>query len=494
MSYEAGKATREHEKTLYSRLLGYLSEVEIAGVKATGEQIIDAAGGLDQLPQYKLMVAYGGGKDSTYVVAFVRAVQLYLQDSFDRTFVMRVANMRHAGVPQSVMDNIDRVYRALGLLEDERVELITVDHTLIRPFQRVLPLPERMIAINRVDVLMNGHRSAGDGRPTFCNSCNLSVADFYGRAAWWQGGVDAVVTGDSRREQLLYSAWILRLAKASGIDVEQCRKMGFQGLLIALRGIGDAYFRELFGDDAEAELSEREVSTGGRSVQPEFISIYDHVSYRVHDHWDLIVDFLGFQFDDLAFSFSESDCANPNLMAHLRGLRTQYVQNRTYEDGITEYLHLGKELMEKKEMPEHLAQLVLDRYDSPEKMGQRRRLSADFARDAFGLEELAARRHGLLAVHRRGRAAADVHRPLSPRHVRPDRPTACGPERRVGRRTGCRLAGVDLGAVTGTAANAVPQLSDGLRGTGLGDRSGAGGRSAQDRGGDGRSADRRPHP
>ncbi|OIJ94401.1 hypothetical protein BIV25_22625 [Streptomyces sp. MUSC 14] len=387
MSYEAGKATREHEKTLYSRLLGYLSEVEIAGVKATGEQIIDAAGGLDQLPQYKLMVAYGGGKDSTYVVAFVRAVQLYLQDSFDRTFVMRVANMRHAGVPQSVMDNIDRVYRALGLLEDERVELITVDHTLIRPFQRVLPLPERMIAINRVDVLMNGHRSAGDGRPTFCNSCNLSVADFYGRAAWWQGGVDAVVTGDSRREQLLYSAWILRLAKASGIDVEQCRKMGFQGLLIALRGIGDAYFRELFGDDAEAELSEREVSTGGRSVQPEFISIYDHVSYRVHDHWDLIVDFLGFQFDDLAFSFSESDCANPNLMAHLRGLRTQYVQNRTYEDGITEYLHLGKELMEKKEMPEHLAQLVLDRYDSPEKMGQRRRLSADFARDAFGLEE-----------------------------------------------------------------------------------------------------------
>ncbi|MFG2607153.1 PqqD family protein [Streptomyces sp. NPDC048514] len=389
MSHEPGTDVREHDNALYSRLLGYLSEVETAGVKAVGEQIVDAAGGVDGLPEYKLMVAYGGGKDSTYVVAFVRAVQLYLQQSFDRTFVMRVANMRHAGVPQAVMDNIDRVYRALALLEDERVELITVDHTLIRPFERTLPLPERMIAINRVDVLMNGHRSAGDGRPTFCNSCNLSVADFYGRAAWWQGGVDAVVTGDSRREQLLYSAWILRLAKASGIDVAQCRSMGFQGLLIALRGIGDAYFRELFGDEAEAELAEREVSAGGRSAQPEFISIYDHVSYRVHDHWDLIVDFLGFRFDDLAFSFSESDCANPNLMAHLRGLRTQYVQNRTYEDGITEYLHLGKELMKKKEMPEHLAQLVLGRYDSAEKMEQRRRLSADFARDSFGLEEQA---------------------------------------------------------------------------------------------------------
>ncbi len=387
MSNEPGTDTREHDATLRSRLFGYLSQVEITGVKAVGEQIVESAGSPDKLPEYKLMVAYGGGKDSTYVVAFVRAVQLYLQDTFGRTFVMRVANMRHAGVPQAVMDNIDRVYRALGLPQDERVELITIDHTLIRPFERVLPLPQSMLDINRVDVLMNGHRSAGDGRPTFCNSCNLSVADFYGRAAWWQGGVDAVVTGDSRREQLLYSAWILRLAKASGIDVDKCRSLGFQGLLIALRGIGDAYFRELFGDDAVTELAEREVSTGGRSAQPEFISIYEHVSYRVHDHWDLIVDFLGFRFDDLAFSFSESDCANPNLMAHLRGLRTQYVQDRTYEDGITEYLHLGKELMKKKEMPENLAQLVLGRYDSAEKMEQRRRLAEEFARDAFGLEE-----------------------------------------------------------------------------------------------------------
>ncbi|WP_327386763.1 PqqD family protein [Streptomyces sp. NBC_01207] len=377
------------DRERYEQLAAFLSDIELKGMEAVGDRLVEAVGGPDLLPGRKVMVAYGGGKDSTYVVAFVRAVQLHLQLTHGHTFVMRVANMRHAGVPLAVMENIHRVYEALGLLDDERAELLTIDHTEIRRFRVDLPLPERLVNLNRLDVLMNGHRSAGDGRPTFCNSCNLAVADFYGRAAWWQDGVDVIMTGDSRREQALYSAWIMRLAKASGIDVEECRRMGFQGLLTALRGIGDAYFRELFGADREAEVTERAVSTGDRSMQPEFVSIYDMVSYRVHDHWDLIVDFLGFRFDDLAFSFTESDCANPTLMAHLRGLRAQYVESRTYEAGISEYLELADAMMRKKEMPENLIRLALSRYDSPAKIVERREVAAAYARDVFGLSEAA---------------------------------------------------------------------------------------------------------
>ena len=381
----AERAQRDAE--LLSRLNDHFDQVERDGVAAFAERIAAAAGEPDRLPEYTVFVAYGGGKDSTYVVAFVRAVQLELARQVGRTFVMRVANMRHAGVPFAVMENIDRVYRALELLDDERAELLTVDHSEIRPFRRDLPLPERVRQMNRLDILMNGHRAAGDGRPTFCNSCNLAVADFYGRAAWWGGGVDAIVTGDSRREQMLYSAWIFRLAAACGLDVDACRRMGFHGVLQALRGIGDAYFRELFGSDSVAELAERAVSTGDRSVQPEFLSIYDLVSYRVNDHWDLIVDFLGFRFDDLAFSFSESDCANPMLMAHLRALRAEYVADRSYAEGLREYLTLAEYLMRRKEMPENLIRLALERYDSPEKVAERRGMADEYARDAFGLSE-----------------------------------------------------------------------------------------------------------
>ncbi|PXX71311.1 hypothetical protein DFR70_101733 [Nocardia tenerifensis] len=375
----------DNDRARYERLIGFLTEDERLGVAAVGDKLIADAGGPDNLGDYKVMVAYGGGKDSTYVVAFVRAVQLHLRLAHGTTFLMRVANMRHAGVVGAVMENIDRVYSALGLLDDERAELITIDHTEIRRFHVDLPLPDKLVAINRLDVLMNGHRSAGDGRPTFCNSCNLAVADFYGRAAWWRGGVDAIMTGDSRREQALYAAWILRLAKSIGIDVRR-KGMTFQDLLAALRGVGDAYFRELFGDDRH-EPAEREVAIGDRSVQPTFVSIYDLVSYRVHDHWDLIVDFLGFRFDDLAFSFTESDCANPTLMAHLRGLRVENVEGRTYHEGIAEYLQFAEAMMRKKEMPDQLIDLALARYSSPEKVDERRAVAAAYAEDAFGLEE-----------------------------------------------------------------------------------------------------------
>ncbi|MEE1866003.1 MULTISPECIES: hypothetical protein [Pseudomonas] len=368
-------------------LNGYLSPVDRAAVVTLGERLIAAAGSVAALPAYKLMVAYGGGKDSSYTVSLIRAVQLHLNVLHGQTFHLRIANMRHAGVPDAVMANIDRVYQALGLYNDARVEMLVVDHQQIRPFARHLPFPDAVRDINRFDVLMNGHRTAGDGRPTFCNSCNLAVADFYGRAAWWQGGVNAVVTGDSRKEQKHYFTWIMRLAERLGLDVAACRREGFRGLLQALDGVAQHYFDELFGEGFDQQRAERRVASGSASADPAFISIYDLVSYRVDDHWELITEFLDFRFEELAFSFTESDCANPMLMAHLRGLKAQYVHGREYHQGIDEYLDLAQALMRKKEMPERLLQLALAPYATPQGKDARRALANRFASDAFGLNE-----------------------------------------------------------------------------------------------------------
>lgn len=377
--------------TLDARLLGqlnrYLSAVDRKAVATLGERLIAAAGGIDALPAYKLMVAYGGGKDSSYTVSLIRAVQLQLSVVHGSTFQLRIANMRHAGVPDAVMANIDRVYQALHLYNDTRVEVLVVDHQQIRPFERHLPFPDAVRDINRFDVLMNGHRTAGDGRPTFCNSCNLAVADFYGRAAWWQGGVNAVVTGDSRKEQKHYFTWIMRLAERLGLDVASCRRQDFRGLLQALDGVAQHYFDELFGEGFDQQRAERRVASGSAIADPAFISIYDLVSYRVDDHWELITEFLDFRFEELAFSFTESDCANPMLMAHFRGLKAQYVQGRDYHQGIDEYLELAQALMRKKEMPERLIQLALAPYADDEGKTARRALANRFAREAFGLDE-----------------------------------------------------------------------------------------------------------
>ncbi len=378
---------RARDEALLDRLTAYFDATERRAVDTLGGRLIEAAGGLDRLPEFRLMIAYGGGKDSSYTVSILRATQLHLALRHGRTFRLRIANMRHAGVADPVMANIERVYRALELLDDPRAEMLVVDHHIIRPFQRHLPLPENVKAMNRFDVLMNGHRTAGDGRPTFCNSCNLAVADFYGRAAWWQGGVDAVVTGDSRKEQKHYFTWIMRLAQHIGLDVEECRRKGFRGLLQALDGVAQAYFVELFGEGFEAHLAERRVASGDAHADPAFISIYDLVSYKVDDHWGLITEFLGFRFEELAFSFTESDCANPMLMAHFRGLKAEYVQGRSYAEGIAEYLELAQALMRKKEMPQRLIDLALAPYAGAEGIRARRQLAARFAEEAFDLNE-----------------------------------------------------------------------------------------------------------
>lgn len=379
--------TATSRNALLQTLLSIFSDRELGGVKSIAEKVVVQNPYGNDLSKLSLMVAYGGGKDSSYTVAFMRAVQLYILQQKGETFKLRVANMRHAGVPYAVMKNIDRVYAKLGLLNDSLVELITIDNHDVIPFHVDAPMPSAMVENNRLDILMNGHRTQGDGRPTFCNSCNLSVSNFYGIACWWNGGVDFVVTGDSKKEQKHYFTWIMRLGQKLGIDTSDYQKQGFKGALELLSKVGDAFYQDLYGESLADDLAARHVSPGGQLRVPEFLSIYEEVSYRVDEHWKLVVDFLGFEFDDLAFSFTESDCFNPAFMAHLRALKVQHVQGRSYHEGMLEYLSLAERLMRKKEIPQKLIDLAMSRYESEIKIAEMHQKVAEYVEQTFDLTE-----------------------------------------------------------------------------------------------------------
>lgn len=369
------------DSMLQTKLLSFFSLKEIAGIDLLANRLVRKYG-VDGLSSRTLLVAYGGGKDSTYTVAFLRAVQLRLANEHGSTFMLRSATMRHAGVPKAVMENIDRVYRRLDMLEDDRVELLVNDLDQVRPFHVDLPFPESLRSINRRDILLNGHRTQGDGRPTFCNACNLNVANFFGRSAWYGTPVDAVFTGDSAEEQRTYYAWIMRLARQAGADMRSLRDRGFHGVLKGLNAIGRAYYSEIHGANEHEALDRREVAAGDVAHIPEFISIYDLVHYDLDAHRDLITGFLGFEIDELAFSFTESDCANPAVMAHLRGLKAEHVEKRSYEQGVREYVQLGQTLMAKKQIPQDLQDIVLARYSTPARIESMRSRMVQFCEEA----------------------------------------------------------------------------------------------------------------
>jgi hypothetical protein len=342
----------------------------------------------EHLDRNLVLVAFGGGKDSAYALAFVRAMQLILHRVHGSTFRLRVATNRHAGMPKAVLENIDRTYRALQLDTDPDSELLLVDGDQVGPFDVDTPQRDQVVRRNRLDILMTGHRTFADGRPTFCNACNLSVVNSFGLAASYGEGADVIITGDSEQEQRQYALWVSRLAHRLAPPPATARRgPGIGRLLSHIDRVSQVYFRDIHGPGAaEDVIAQRRVS----SDVPErlqFFSIYADTQYAAGDHMEMLTGFLGFQFDDVAFSFTESDCGNPALMAHLRALKCERVFDRSYAEGMSEYVEFAVGLMRKKDYPPELVDLIRGRYSGPGAVDRMRRAADRYALETFGLTE-----------------------------------------------------------------------------------------------------------
>ena len=337
----------------------------------------------DKLERNLVMVAYGGGKDSAYTLAFVRAMQLILFRATGSTFRLRVATNRHAGMPRAVLENIDREYRALRLAADADCELLLIDGDEVSEFDVDSPQRPHIVQRNRLDILMAGHRTFGDGRPTFCNACNLSVVNALGLAAGYGEGADLIITGDSKQEQRQYTLWVGRLARQLA-PTRRPTGVGLGRFLSTVDGIAQTYFTDIHGE--QAAVAERRVSHDVPE-RLQFFSIYSDTEYASGDHMELLTGFLGFQFDDIAFSFTESDCGNPALMAHLRGLKCERVFQRSYAEGMAEYVDFAIGLMRSKDFPEPLIEQVRARYVGPGALDRMRQAAEVYAQQTFGLTE-----------------------------------------------------------------------------------------------------------
>ena len=331
----------------------------------------------------RVLLAYGGGKDSSYMVAYVRYIQGLIWHQHGSTFQLRISTNRHAAMNDSVMENIDRVYRALHIHDDDFTECLVTDGLQIRHFDRHMPMPESVRQQNRDDVLMNGHRFRADARSTFCNACNLSMVNSFGLAAHYNGGVDVIITGDSPKEQTAYLAWARHLSRLFDVPVAD-KSRGFSGFLQTLDGVAASYFANVYGAE---QITPAHRITWQLTRDPKFFNIYQDTSYEAGAHWVLLTEFMHFRFDELMFSFSESDCGNPTLMAHIRGLRAETLLQRSYAEGVREYVRFALELMVQKDFPPQLIDEMAARYKDDAAIKRARQRATQFALDAFGLNE-----------------------------------------------------------------------------------------------------------
>lgn len=369
--------------TMMREIEDYLSPGIIDSAKHCSQRLLAALPDRCRLDHNRVLLAYGGGKDSSYMVAYVRYIQGLLWQQYGNTFHLRISTNRHAAMNHSVMENIERVYQALRIPDDEFVECLLIDGLLIRPFTHDLPMPDTVRQQNRRDVLMNGHRFRADARSTFCNACNLSMVNSFGLAAHYAQGVDVIITGDSPQEQTAYLAWahhLSRLFKAPPAE----KRRGFSGFLQTLDGVAQRYFTHIHGAD---QITPAHRIMHQLERDPLFFNIYQDTAYEAGAHWALLTDFMHFQFDALMFSFSESDCGNPTLMAHIRGLRAETLLQRSYAEGIREYVRFALGLMAQKDFPQPLIDEMAARYQDDDAIARQRQRAADFAQQAFSLDD-----------------------------------------------------------------------------------------------------------
>ena len=366
------------------KLLAHFTHAQRAALQLLVQRIGVAAGGLDRLGQFKVLVAHGGGSNSGQCLALVRAAQLSLAVRHTHTFVLRVATYRHSGMGRAVMENIERGFAALSLHDDPRVELLVVDDQQVQAYDPLASLSSATRLRNRTDLLVNGHLSGGDGRASLCHGCYLARADFYQRAMAWSGGVQALVSAQSPMRQRRYLAWGLRVARQAGLGARVAGDGGGESALEVIGHLGEAYYRQLYGE----KLNTRRLPRPRRKPFVHLVPMDDLLAVAPEQHWRLLVEFLGFRFSAQALGFSETACANPALMAHLRGLHAEQVQRRSYADGVGEYLRAARQLMTRKGMPGHLVDLMLSAYDDPYKLQERRALAEEHARSSYQVGEM----------------------------------------------------------------------------------------------------------
>ncbi len=357
------------------RLIGHFTRAERTALQLLIQRIVVAAGGMEQVGHYKVLVAHGGGEVSSYTLALLRAAQLTIAGRAPGTFQLRVATLRHAGMTQATLDSLHSGYSALFLHDDPRVELLLVENQDVYPFNPQRPASSVGREVSQRNMLMLGHLTSGDIRATLCNDTYLALGDFYQRVTTWNGGVHALVSGDSARKQGQYLAWLKKTALAANVTVAPGWPASLTALFARMEDWSIGCYRDLYGEHyVGAESSGR---GGHRHLA--YIGIGDLLNDVDVAQSPLLSEFLAHRPDPFDFHFSHPAYPNPLLMAHLHGLQAECLRELSYEHGVEGFVRQAMDYMLRRQIPTALI---------AEASGHDGRvLSTTYAQEFFGLDE-----------------------------------------------------------------------------------------------------------
>lgn len=367
------------------RLLSFFSRAERTALQLLIQRLVVAAGGMERIGQYKVLMSHSGTQDSCYTLAFLRAAQLSIASKAPSTFQIRVATLRVGATTPAIMEVLHRSYSALFVYDDPRVEVLMVDNREVLPFCHLMPISDAGRELNRTNMLMLGHLRGVGGVFEACDDGYLAMGEFYGQIARWDGGVDALIGGETVRQQKQFLAGLMRGAVRAGLRVPLEPEQSFDGLFSTLQKLRHDFYRELYAGHERAEWRPQERFDARRAAS--YIDVLDLVTGNMEERWPLLTEFLGLQPDAVDAQLRENPFASPLLSAHFRGLQASYLKGQTYEQGVALYIQRVLLMMRKRQVPERFCNQALDLYGNPQTLAERRIQANIEAQQTLGLSE-----------------------------------------------------------------------------------------------------------
>jgi len=367
------------------RLLGFFSRAERTALQLLIQRLAVAAGGMEHIGDYKVLAIQSGARDNCYTLALLRAAQLTIATRAPATFQLRIASLRLNGASCAAVENMHRTNSALFVYDDPRVEVLMVDDRQVLPFNHLTPISDAGRESSRLNLLMIGHRREWRGGFDLWDDGYLATGEFYGQIARWDGGVDALLISDTPRQQKQFIDGLKRAATKAGLKPSPAGEAGFAGLFALLDELGSDCYQAFYTDYGQARWRPQERFEACRRAT--CIDIHDLLVSNLEERWPLLTEFLGFQPDELSAQISDNEFVSPSVSAHVRGLQACFVQGRSYEAGVAQYLQRALVMMRRKCLPERLCEQAIEVFGNPATLAEQRVRAAAEAQKNLGLSE-----------------------------------------------------------------------------------------------------------
>ena len=316
------------------RLLGFFSRPERIALQLLIQRLLVAAGGVERIGHYRVMVVHEGGKECAYTLAFLLAAQLSIAGRSPETFKLRIAILRQPRMTANVMQRIQTQCNELFIYEDMRVELLLVDEQSVSRLHKQTVFESLPSVMNRTQVLMSGHLTQGDARATFFYSDLLARAKLYRQACRWGAKVDALIDRRPPSHLGQYVTWIQQVAEQHGHAPLGAGHEGFENAVKLCSKLDDDYKQLLKLPPAFSH--EYSAISGGNGI--DVINIFDCLCHEMDVLNSQVLMFVEGPWNIKMPDIEEPQAAVVLLGAHLQGLRGTYQYGVEYSIGADAYL------------------------------------------------------------------------------------------------------------------------------------------------------------